>query len=224
MYSLIPFVLFVLSYIFATSFRGEFYAIGLAARLFVPLILSSILVPCCLYKKMKNNNKNMVGSIREGEGSNPIDLIKHNGTLGILLGYDWDMVVSKCRHLKIMTDEELDEINGILHEVYLNRFTTARDVFDDIKSISFVFKQGKLNSIFIDIESSTPNVSNKEIYSIIGNRLKTKLGIPYYESEDSLVWYKGNNRISYGKYYIDSFNKECISIVIEDLSRGIMTL
>ena len=62
-YSLIPFVLFVLSCIFSVFFWGEFYAMKLAAKLFFSLVLSSILVPCCLYKKMKNNNKNTVDSL-----------------------------------------------------------------------------------------------------------------------------------------------------------------
>ncbi len=175
------------------------YIIGGALSITVVLIYISIIVALFMNSNVKWN---------------PIDSICYDGTLGFVIGDSRDFVISRARHLKIMTDDEFGKINGVFSSLYLSRIKTAVGLYENVESIVFNFIEEKLKSITIFIDSSTPDIDNTIIFSAVKNRLKMRLGKAYYESKNSFVWSNGKRTIYLSNAYIEEV-QERITIVIE---------
>lgn len=108
--------------------------------------------------------------------SEPIDSIRLDGTLGFHLGDSESLVLSRIKHLKLATEENLNEyLQGKnLMGDFSHSIKFAYNTYNLIDYISFEFYNGALNDIYIKFIEKDNEV--KELIDVLAFILNKKLG------------------------------------------------
>lgn len=108
--------------------------------------------------------------------SEPIGSIRLDGTLGFHLGDSESLVLSRIKHLKLATEENLNEyLQGKnLMGDFSHSIKFAYNTYNHIDYISFEFYNGALNDIYIKFIEKENEV--KELIDVLVFILNEKLG------------------------------------------------
>ena len=128
---------------------------------------------------------------------NPINTIDYDRCLGFKIGDRRDLVMSRIKHLDLLSAKEKEDIEKHIKSGYGNdRISTSSGKFNNVGSMSFIFNNKNiLNSIFISIE---PTQCDKEsMIEILGVSIEKSVGVPFHKSNGNTVWKRGNSIIDF---------------------------
>jgi len=167
---------------------------------------------CYLYNKSKKYQVNAMSS-------NPIDGLRWGGLLGFKLGDDYDFCLSRFEHLKIAIDEDdykEHNCDGFILFEHLPKYVVwGRNTYENVKEVSFQFREKILESMSIDIDYSKHGMS--EMYDILMNRISIVMGCePQIRSKEYYKWISSQGAIYLSRWKSPEGGERLLIQVLSD--------
>ena len=130
----------------------------------------------------------------KARNSNPIDSISYSGMLGFKIGDKMNFVLSRAKHLRLLTSKEFDKIiedRDIMRDVMgmHSGFSVAKNRFNNVDELYFGTNDGKIvTSMLIEIDWSS--VGLEDMKDILEMRLSRNLGNPISRGRGGVAWRK----------------------------------
>lgn len=115
--------------------------------------------------------------------ANPIEAINFAGCMGINLGDSWKLVLSRMKHLNLISKEKFlkyhkeyeEYIGDPFMEICVGCFS-IEEHFNNIQDLEFVIRNGVLNHINITLAGEQHDVDT--ITKIVKNKITRRFGSP----------------------------------------------
>lgn len=132
---------------------------------------------------------------------NPIDCIRHDGTMGFRLGDSYEFCISRFKHLGIKIDQ--DDFTSDMYEIFEYRkrlgFGFVRfgknHTYNNIHEVSFRFDDKKLSSILIEIDFSQHGLTYMHDFLVCHISL-TLNKEPIIKTKDFTKWGYSNSSVT----------------------------
>ncbi len=178
----------------------------------VSVIIAVILVIFVFCRFFNKNKKHVMNS-------NPVDGLMWGGLLGFELGDDYDFCLSRLEHLNIVINEDdysEHTYDGFILFEHLPKYVVwGRNTYENVKEVSFQFREKILEGMSIDIDYSKYGIS--EMFSILISRISRVLGCePMMQSGEFCKWASSRGAICLSRWKSQENSEKLLIQVLSD--------
>jgi hypothetical protein len=128
--------------------------------------------------------------VKQAQNANPIDNIYFGGLMGFRLGDGYKFCLSRLKHLKLPINKNdfEDEVYKMGLSSYRHQYVVwGRNEFNNVKDVTFAFKDKRLCSITVDIDYTKDGI--RDMYGILVSRISRVLeDEPKFSLKDFTSW------------------------------------
>ncbi len=125
---------------------------------------------------------------------NPIDSITFNGCMGFKIGDGYDFVVSRIKHLNLLSAQQKETFVFLKERVEYMPIEACSNMFNNVKLLQFIFdNRGSLEKIYIHINPDQYDLES--MYGVLIVRLERMFGVEHIETSKYSEWKTDNKKV-----------------------------